>query len=116
MLACAREFKLWKGMRSNKHSVVYLSEDDKESMAEYWLRVRDQSPYTRVGELMLWWLSHPMGTAGVERDFCGLTMISRAFRRNRMGFTAFRAALLASCNKKVLLDELRAELLRRASH
>jgi len=91
---------------------MYLSAEHKLDMVKYWMLVRGTPQYARVGELMLWWLSHPVGTAGVERDFCGLTMITRAFRRNRMGFTALRAALLAHCHKPLLRTELGVELRR----
>jgi hypothetical protein len=107
----ARDFKDWLGARTSTDSLCYISAEDKENMGAYWLRVRDKSTFKTVATVMLWWLSHPIGTAGVERDFCGLTIITRNFRRNRQGFEAFRGALLSVCHKKALHEALEAEVL-----
>ena len=60
---------------------------------------------------MLWWLSFPVGTAGLERDFSGLTMVTRAFRRRRLKKKNFRYTVLTHCFKTELA-ELLAEHVR----
>jgi hypothetical protein len=61
---------------------------------------------------MLWWLSFPVGTAGLERDFSGLTMVTRDFRRRRLERKNFRYAVLTHC-LKAELGELLADHVRR---
>jgi hypothetical protein len=66
-------------------------------MCDYWLLVRKAFP--NVASVMLWWLSFPVGTAGIERDFSGLTMVTRAYRRRRLKRKNFRFAVLTHCFK-----------------
>lgn len=42
---------------------------------------------------------HPVGTCGLERDFSGMTMVTRSTRRRRMKFASFRISVLAHCYK-----------------
>jgi hypothetical protein len=81
-------------------------------MCDYWLLVR--KGYPNVAKVMLWWLSFPVGTAGIERDFSGLTMVTRAFRRRRLKRNNFRFAVLTHCFKADL-EQLLVAHVRTAS-
>ena len=67
------------------------------TVCDYWLLVREA--YPNVATVMLWWLSFPVGSAGLERDFSGLTMVTRAFRRRRLKAKNFRYSALSHCFK-----------------
>lgn len=67
--------------------------DDKADPHKFWMRVREHLP--ELGNTMLYWLAHPVGTAGLERDFSGMTIECRNFRFSRQAWPAFRARLLA---------------------
>ena len=101
-------FTAWKSASVNNLSAYYLSDAAKTNMLEYWLRVRKE--WRHFGCLMIWWLSHPAGTAGLERDFCGMTMVIRQFRRNRWAFPSLRCAVLAHCHKAAVDADLAALL------
>jgi len=81
-------------------------------MCDYWLLVR--KGYPNVAKVMIWWLSFPVGTAGIERDFSGLTMVTRAFRRRRLKRKNFRFAVLTHCFKADL-EQLLVAHVRTAS-
>ena len=61
-------------------------------MCDYWLLVR--KGYPNVAAVMPWWLSF-VGTAGLERDFSGLTMVTRDSRRRRRRSAATRCLAAA---------------------
>ena len=115
--ACVREFAAWREVRKNNLSAYYLPESAPGSLPEtsvfmckYWLKVRASPAFSRVGRVMLWWLSFPPGTADLERDFCGLTMITRDFRRNRLGAEMLRVSVMAHCHKRLIEAELANEV------
>ena len=87
-------------------SACFVAAGDKASPADYWLRAR--AHYPLVAKVMLWWLSHPVGSASVERDFSGMTIVSRSFRRRRLKLAAFRSAVLSHCYKLALRQKLDA--------
>jgi hypothetical protein len=82
--------------------------DIKKGACNYWLRVRKGFP--NVAAVMLWWLSFPVGTAGLERDFSGLTMVTRDSRRHRLKVNNFRYAVLVHCFKGELAELLAAHV------
>ena len=88
----------------NKASPVYLTPALTAAPTTYWLAVRKQFP--ELAEVMLFWLAHPVGTSNLERDFCGVTMISRSFRRRRAKKATFCAAVMAHCYKPNLAKHL----------
>jgi hypothetical protein len=79
-------------------SECYMKDADKRQPHTYWLRVR--TLYPRLATTMLYWLSFPVGTAGIERNFSSMTVISRDARRRRLSFLSFRAAVLSHCYKE----------------
>ena len=66
--------------------------------------------FPNVAAVMLWWLSFPVGSAGLERDFSGLTMVTRAFRRRRLKAKNFRYTALSHCFKADLNAMLNAHV------
>jgi len=88
----------------NSASSAFVSPAATAAPHTYWLQQR--ATYPLVADTMLFWLSHAMGSAGVERDFCGLTMINRSFRRRRMRFKTFRGAVMSHCYKACLWKKL----------
>ena len=84
----------------NSESTCYMKVDDKADPHKFWMRVREHLP--ELGNTMLYWLAHPVGTAGLERDFSGMTIECRNFRFSRQAWPAFRARLLARCYKPIV--------------
>ena len=94
------EWKRLMGLYKNSASSVFLSAEMKTKPHEYWMAVRKE--YPSVGEVMLFWLASPVGTCGLERDFCGLTMVNRHRRRRRAKARTFSDIVLAHCHKRRL--------------
>lgn len=90
----------------NQLSPCYLTPERKEDPHKFWLAVRPHFPL--LATVMLFWLAHPVGTCGLERDFSGVTMVTRSTRRRRMKFDSFRTCVLAHCYKGDLKAKLRA--------
>jgi len=74
--ACVREFVAWREVRKKNLSAFYLPDSAPGSppetsvfMCNYWLKVRASPAFSRVGRVMLWWLSFPPGATDLERQF-----------------------------------------------
>jgi len=74
----------------------------------FWMNVRKVHP--ELGNTMLYWLAHPVGTAGLERDFSGLTIECRNFRRSRTEWPTFRASVLSRCYSTIITEKLKEAL------
>ena len=85
-------------------SVCYLNEELRKNPDKFWMKVRTVHP--ELGNTMLYWLAHPLGTAGLERDFSGMTMECRNFRKSRTQWPTFRANVLARCYKSIITEKL----------
>ena len=99
-----------KAASKNVMSTFFVSSQDKKEPHKYWIRVRESFAY--LGKVMLFWLSHPVGSAGMERDFCGLTMVTRSFRRRRAKWATLRVAVLSHCRAGSLKAKLAAVVRR----
>jgi hypothetical protein len=84
----------------NSESTCYMNVHDKADPHKFWMRVRLHLP--ELGNTMLYWLAHPVGTAGLERDFSRMTIECRNFRFSRQAWPSFRARLLARCYKTIV--------------
>ena len=89
-------------------SMCYLTDDFRRNPHLYWMKVR--TVYPELGNTMLYWLAHPVGTAGLERDFSGMTMECRDFRKSRTQWPTFRARVLARCYKVIIAAKLKEAL------
>ena len=70
----------------------------------YWVRVR--GIYPELARVMLFWLTCPPGSCGLERDFSAVSALSSDTRRNRLLFATFRDAALSQifkCHLEALL-------------
>ncbi len=106
-----REWDRFLAVCDNRASKYYYDpQKNKIDIYKYWIKLRGEFP--NVALVMLWWLSFPIGTAGLERDFSGLTMVTRAFRRNRMKKDNFVSTVLTHCFKTELEQLLRLHLRR----
>ena len=91
-------------MSSTEASPCFVTPADKLEPHKYWLRVR--AVYPQLARTMLFWLSHPIGTPALERDFSGMTMVLRDSRRGRLRWPNFRVAVLVHCHAKALRAKL----------
>ena len=82
-------------------SISFLTQDSKSNPCNYWLKIRDSpgSTMTNIASVMLYWLAFPVGSCGLERDFSGMSIVSRSARRRRMKFKSFRATVLSHVYK-----------------
>jgi hypothetical protein len=101
-----QQFESFLGKMDVVGSLCNITEADKKAPAELWLRVRPIFP--ELADTMLWWLSFPTGTAGVERDFSFLTMVSANTRRRRMQWVSFRTSVLSRCYKGTFLADMKS--------
>ena len=85
-------------------SVCYLNEELRKNPDKFWMKVRTVHP--ELGNTMLYWLAHPVGTAGLQRDFYGMTKECRNFRKSRTQWPTFRANVLARCYKSIITEKL----------
>jgi len=71
----------------------------------YWLGV--ETVYPELARVMLFWLTCPPGSCGLERAFSSVTALGADTRRSgRLQFPAFRVAALAQIHKASLKDLL----------
>jgi len=89
-------------------SMCYLTDELRRNPHLYWMKVR--TVYPELGNTMLYWLAHPVGTAGLERDFSGMAMECRDFRKSRTQWPTFRARVLARCYKVKIAAKLQEAL------
>ena len=61
--------------------------------------MRATKTFRQLASVMLFWLTFPPGTAGVERDFSFMTLVCQQTRRRKMGIASFRVAVLSMCFK-----------------
>ena len=91
----------------NSASACFMTFRHKAEPHTFWLAVR-KAGFQQLASVMLFWLAHPVGTCGLERDFSGLTMVTQSTRRRRMKFESFRLTVLTHCYKGDLAEKLRA--------
>lgn len=96
----------------NAPGTLFYTEDDKAAPAQYWLRLRKSLQFRNLAETMLWWLTFPVGSAGVERSFSFMTAIGKQTTRRKLGQEAFTNTLLSMCYRKELETMLRRSLVR----
>jgi hypothetical protein len=89
-------------------SICYLTPELRDKPHMFWMNVRKVHP--ELGNTMLYWLAHPVGTAGLERDFSGLTIECRNFRRSRTEWPTFRASVLSRCYSTIITEKLKEAL------
>ena len=105
--AVGAEWRRLLGVYENTASIFYMGARRANDMYKYWVKVREGCP--NVAAIMLFWLAHPVGTAGLERDFSGLTMITRDYRRSRLKGEHFCDAVYSHCFKAELSELLDAD-------
>ena len=85
------------------------SETDKSRLpGYYWIRTRVFWP--DLSELMLFWLAHPVCTAGLERGFSFQTLIDSDARRRRLTSAHLRDDMLVHLYRDQLEEKLEASL------
>jgi hypothetical protein len=102
----AADFEGLKTRINTLDSECYINPGDRAEPWRYWVRVR--SYYRKLADVMLFWLAHPIGTAALERDFSGMTIVCRDSRRRRMKWDAFRVAVLSRCFSGAIRNRLSA--------
>jgi hypothetical protein len=91
-----------------RDSACYLTDELRKTPHKFWMNVR--VVYPELGNTMLYWLAHPVGTAGLERDFSGMTIECRNFRRSRTQWPTFRASVLCRCYSDIIARKLKEAL------
>ena len=87
-------------------ATCYVSAAARADPCSYWLRV--ETVYPELARVMLFWLTCPPGSCGLERDFSSVTALGGSTRRRCLQFPAFRVAALAQIHK-ASLNELLAK-------
>ena len=79
-----------------------------QAPARYWLRTRWHWP--DLSELMLYWLTVPRSTAGLERGFSFQTLIDQDTRRRHLGAAHLRDGLVCHLYRDYLTNSLESLL------
>ena len=99
------EFKRFGRLKGDHRCVT--QNDSAKLPGWYWVRTRKYWP--DLSELMLFWLTAPISTAGVERGFSFQTLIDSNARRRALSGTALRDEILAHIYADWLNDALARE-------
>ena len=83
---------------------MFVSAEDKQLPGQYWVRMRTFTP--DLSELMLLWLTNPLGSVDAERGFSFMTVMDSNTRRRRMMEPSFRATFMAHLFREWLLERL----------
>ena len=83
---------------------MFVRTEDEHSPGEYWLRMRAHVP--DLSELMLLWLTNPLGSVDAERGFSIMTAMDSNARRRRMKEPSFRATFMAHLFREWISERL----------
>ena len=92
-------------------NILFVTEADRATTpaaARYWIRTRHRWP--DLSELMLFWLSIPVSTAGLERGFSFQTLLDQNTRRRSRKAKCTRDEMLAMIHRKWLAGTLEGSI------
>jgi len=94
-----------------KEDPMFVRKADKQQPGEYWVRMRINTP--DLSEIMLLWLTNPLGSVDAERGFSFMTAMDSNARRRRMKEQSFRATFMAHLYREWLMERLSKAMARR---